>query len=216
MSSVPCSKSSLPAVFLPIASHGIRKCGRLSTGRLTTMATPELIFGRRAFLGAAIRRGRRSERYVLVSSPFRVDARLEGYDRFVGNQLWAFSAHEVRRWCLPSGSEACATAFRGALAIARYSVQPASCHLRERLKLLDESEPGLAVGHVERSIPTVQGSGSSVQAFGGTVGQWCVYRQDLFLDDQRMPFAVMLWKQAHAGIRLLDLMPGGEAWTVKR
>jgi hypothetical protein len=175
------------------------------------------ILGRRAFLGAAaVRRGWRSESYVLVSSGWRVDARLEWHDRFEGGLLWASSAHELRRWCLPSTSEACATAFRGALAIARFYVQPASDRLRERLKLLDESEPGLALRESERSITLVHGSGSSVQAFGGSAGQWCVYRQDLFIDEQHAPFVVMLWKQSHAGIRLLDLMPGGEAWTVKR
>lgn len=165
-----------------------------------------------------MRRGRRSESYVLVSSRWRVDVHLESRDRFAANHLWSFSAQEIRRWCLPPdpGSTACVSTFRGALAIAQFSVQPASGLLRERLKLLDESEPGLAVREFERSITLVQGSGSSVQVFGGVTGQWCVYRQDLFIDDQRAPFAVMLWKQAQAGIRLLDLMPGGEAWTIKR
>ncbi|MBL8227754.1 MAG: hypothetical protein JNL98_04730 [Bryobacterales bacterium] len=181
------------------------------------MQTAELTFGRRAFLGAAAAsQGKRSESYVFVSSGWRVGARLEWHDRFAGNHLWASSAHELRRLCLPSGSEACATSFRGALAIVRFSVQPATQRLRERLKLLDESEPGLAKGEFERSIALAQGSGSSIHAFDGPAGQWCVYRQDLFIDDQRVPFAVMFWKQAHAGIRLLDLMPGGEAWTVKR
>jgi len=171
------------------------------------------MFGRRAFLAAgAIPRATRSERYVLVSSSWRVEAHLEWHDRFEGSHVWAFGSHEMRGWRLNSDGNV----FRGALAIARFSVQPASGRLRERLRLLDESEPGLAPGALERSISLAQGSGSSVLAFSGAARQWCIYRQDLFIDDQHSPFAVMLWKQAHAGIRLLDLMPGGEAWTVKR
>jgi hypothetical protein len=176
-----------------------------------------LSLGRRAFLAAGvICKGRRSESYVFVSTGWRVDAQVELHDRFDGRQLWALDAHQLWRWCLPSGQGPCATSFQGAFAIARFSVQPAAERLRERLKLLDESEPGLALREVERSIPLVRGSGSSVHAFHGAVRKWCVYRQDVFIDDQRAPFVVILWKQALESIRLLHLMPGGEAWTVKR
>jgi hypothetical protein len=47
-------------------------------------------------------------------------------------------------------------------------------------------------------------------------GPWCLYRQDLFLEPERTPFLVVLWKHALSSIRLLDMIPGDQTWVVKK
>ena len=45
---------------------------------------------------------------------------------------------------------------------------------------------------------------------------WCLFRQDLYFDQQSEPFLVIHWKHTLSAIRVLDLVPGQDTRLAER
>ena len=140
-----------------------------------------------------------------------------------------------RNFCLSAaGVEGrnCLAGFRGSLAIARYRVRSwsrssAEPALREYVRTIDHDTRLPDRPPFERSIVLNKGVGSDLQAFGyesapedrplsSRHGPWYLYRQDVFLEPQSVPFLTLYWKHALAAIRVLDLIPGEQTWVEKK
>jgi hypothetical protein len=70
----------------------------------------------------------------------------------------------------------------------------------------------------EMAVQLVEGLGSDVRLFGcekGGAELWRISRQELYLDDEKSPFAVIHWRHSVEGIILIDIIPG-TGTTVKR
>ena len=132
-----------------------------------------------------------------------------------------------REVCLSLNADAgaCTESFVGALAVVRYLVRqtvgtksPAQS-IRERVTLIDQS-PGLPARLTfEMNVKLVNATGSDVQVFGydetplphkertaqraAARTAWRRFRQELYLDRDRDPFAVIEWLHTIRGIDLL-------------
>ena len=128
--------------------------------------------------------------------------------------------------CPPiSGASRCIDNFVGALTVVEFKVtrvadgKPASASIREIVTVVDQS-PGLPERPpYSMSISLINGSGSDLQAFGYDEGPlpasgraaereaaktaWRRYRQELYLDAGRQPFAVIEWHHTTARICIL-------------
>ncbi len=128
-------------------------------------------------------------------------------------------------FCLaPDGQEVtdCPQDFKGSLAIAHYQVHlngtsASEPCLREMVRDIDRSATVPARRPFERTIPLQQGIASDVQVFGysdssaalgSSAEVWWLARQDLYLDQQSVPFLVLHWRHQLDGIRVLDMLPG--------
>lgn len=63
----------------------------------------------------------------------------------------------------------------------------------------------------EMAVPLAEGYGSDVQLFGcpkGGTDLWRISRQELYLDDDLIPFAVIHWRHSVERIILIDILPG--------
>jgi hypothetical protein len=160
---------------------------------------------------------------------------IEFHDRHASRGFWFGDQMSNRSFCLSAGGEEgrnYVAAFHGSLAIVRYRVRPRSDPpaepvLREYVRTIDRDARLPDRPPFERSMVLKKGVGSDLQAFGyepapkdeplfDQHGPWYLYRQDLFLEPQRVPFLVVYWKHALASIRVLDLIPGDQTWVEKR
>ncbi|MGD0776206.1 MAG: hypothetical protein ABSC05_25600 [Candidatus Solibacter sp.] len=136
------------------------------------------------------------------------------------------------------GAPGCIENFVGALAAVKFMVTRARDHksptasIREVVTVVDQS-PGLP----ERppfttTVKLVSGLGSDLQVFGydesplplakraaeraAAKAAWRRYRQELFIDPDRQPFAVVWWRHTITGIRILrvDGNLGSDARTL--
>ncbi len=125
----------------------------------------------------------------------------------------------------------CMERFVGAVALVKFTVRrangktPRSAKLAERVTVLSQS-PGLPERppfSKERLV--VNGVGSDIQAFGydessvaerertvmreaARTSLWRIYRQELYLNEDRLPFATVEWKHTLDGITLLNVTAG--------
>jgi hypothetical protein len=132
-----------------------------------------------------------------------------------------------------AGGSGCVERFVGAVALVTFEVlrvedgKPVDASLREVVKLVEQS-PGMP----ERppfttTIRLKRGAGSDIQAFGydetplrpedraaerlAAQSTWRRYRQELYLDQDRQPFAVIEWLHTIAGIRIVKAS-APESW----
>ncbi|HKE29032.1 MAG TPA: hypothetical protein VKB88_42065 [Bryobacteraceae bacterium] len=125
------------------------------------------------------------------------------------------------------GISGCAENFVGAVAVVAFDVhrvadgKPAATSIREVVTVLEQS-PGLPDRPpFAMSIKLVDGIGSDLQAFGydespappaerpaereRAKAEWRHYRQELYIDKDRRPFAVVEWLHRTTGIRILRI-----------
>jgi hypothetical protein len=158
--------------------------------------------------------------YRLDTADYRIEMTVRFFPPYLGGRLVLYnSANPGKELCYSGNgdSSSCIERFVGALAAVTYRFQPlrksvpAATTFREVVKVLSQSK-----GLDERppyilERPLVQAVGSDIQAFGydeGAVAQparaavraesgarmWRVYRQELFLNGDREPFGVVVWK----------------------
>jgi hypothetical protein len=143
-----------------------------------------------------------------------------------------------RAFCLsPNGEDnsGCQAQFSGSLAIAHYHFRSRAhvqipLNLRERVLTIDHDGRMDPRPPFERLLAIQRGTVSDIQAFGynpnapdqrglGQPGSqsgssapppalWCLLRQDLFLNQQPVPFLIVHWKHTFGAITLLDVIPG--------
>jgi hypothetical protein len=137
------------------------------------------------------------------------------------------SANPGKEDCLPTatGAFGCIGSFVGALAVVKFAVnradngKPAAASIREVVTVVEQS-PGMAVRPpFTMSIKLAGGVGTDLQAFGydesplpevqraaereAAKKTWRRYRQELYLDKDRQPFAVVDWLHTTTRIRIL-------------
>ena len=197
---------------------------------------------RRRFIGGAavfasiVPAAAKDERgYRFRTADAEIEMTIEYHDGYASRGFWFGEQMSNRTYCLSAGGEQgrnCIAGFRGSLAIARYRVRPRSHTvaepvLREHVRTIDHDIRLPDRPPFERSIVLKKGIGSDLQAFGHEAaleyeplarghGPWYLYRQDLFLEPQRVPFLTVYWKHALASVRVLDLIPGDLTWVDKK
>lgn len=146
---------------------------------------------------------------------------VEFHDRYASPILGFQDRITNQHFCLSANgtSQRCVKDFVGAIAVARYRIRARSKDgqargLRERVRTIDQDERIDARPSFDRAIEFCDGVASDIQAFGYVADGapaddvWCLYRQDLFLDNETSPFLVVHWKHTLNSIRILDIVEG--------
>ena len=146
---------------------------------------------------------------------------------YEGKRLAVYSNRDPRKEiCLAGASDpsGCAENFVGAVAIALFTVtrvadgRPAAASIREVVTVLDQS-PGLPKRpQYAVTIKLNEGTGTDLQVFGydesplppakraaereTAKAAWRRYRQELYLDQNQQPFAVIEWLHTTTSIRV--------------
>lgn len=196
---------------------------------------------RRRFLGGAAafaslsRAAAKDARaYRFRTADAEIEMTIEFHDGYASQGFRLGEQASNRSYCLSARGEEgrnCMAGFRGSLAIARYHVRPRSNLrvepvLREYVRTIDHDARLPDRPPFERSIVLKKGIGSDLQAFGYDAvsedkalsnghGPWYLYRQDVYLGPQGVPFLTLYWKHALPAIRVLDLIPGDQTWVEK-
>jgi hypothetical protein len=166
--------------------------------------------------------------YLFATNEYEIRMTLEFYDRYIGDGLSFQERLSDRHFCLsPKGEENrnCVSNFKGSMAVARYKISSrvrseSSPCLREYVRSIDQSESVPVRPPFERVLETQHGLASDIQVFGyqnsssaqtarmsDSDDAWCLFRQDLYLQDKTVPFLVVHWKHTLTSIRVLDIIP---------
>ncbi|MGH9632606.1 MAG: M48 family metalloprotease [Bryobacteraceae bacterium] len=173
---------------------------------------------------------RRSKtRLTFLLEKFKLTMSVSFLPSFRGDRL-AFrrGAPDDPDLCFSAGSKLtakCPESFVGAVAVAEYSVRlrngrPArDFNLRERVTTLDQHPDFPKRDLFERTAPMVKGIISDIQAFGYDEDNipkadrpqqreaadkiWRVYRQELYANDDKTPFAIIEWRHTIRSITLV-------------
>jgi hypothetical protein len=171
----------------------------------------------------------RVEVYRLDTTDYRIQMSVRFDLPYMGRQLAFRSRANPKQLLCYSGngdSSTCLESFVGAVAVVTYRFQPrrkqiaAAATFRELVKVLAQSEGLDKRPTYVREERLVKGVGCDVQAFGydeSTVAEseraalraesrfrtWRLYRQELFLNGDSKPFAVLDWKHTLDRIDLL-------------
>jgi hypothetical protein len=147
---------------------------------------------------------------------------------YEGKRLSVYNAADpVKEDCLSAatGTSGCIDSFVGALAVVSFTVtktgfrKRAAGSVREMVTVVEQS-PGLpSRPPFSMTIKLTGGIGSDLQAFGydesplaataraaereAAKAAWRRYRQELYLDKDRQPFAVVEWLHTSTQIRIL-------------
>jgi hypothetical protein len=160
--------------------------------------------------------------YRLDTEDYRIEMTIRFLPPYLGRRLTLFNtANPGQPLCSPENvdSRSCVESvvrFVGSLAAVRYRFHPRLPHIsaaatcREVVKVLAQSEGLDARPAFTREQPLVRGMGSDIQAFGydeSDVAEpqraavraeraklWRVYRQELFVNRDKEPFAIVEWK----------------------
>ncbi len=171
--------------------------------------------------------------YEFTTEKYAIEMRVSFPAPYEGKRLALYRSADPRKEICPSISGAapgCVENFVGAVAVVEFTVariadhRPASASIREVVNLVDQS-PGLP----ERppyamSIALINGNGSDIQAFGydesplagaeraaerqSAKAAWRRLRQELYLDRDRQPFALLEWRHTTTGIYVLRVDVG--------
>jgi len=165
--------------------------------------------------------------YEFRTAKYNVEMRVSFPPPYVGKRLVAYrSTKPGEETCLSAdtGVPGCIEKFVGAVAEVAFTVtrtsggQPSGASIREVVTLLDQS-PGLpARPPFDMTIKLADGVGSDLQVFGydetplaeadreaqrkASRADWRRFRQELYMDKDRRPFAVIEWKHTTARIHL--------------
>jgi hypothetical protein len=141
-----------------------------------------------------------------------------------------------RAFCLSADGEEnrnCLSQFVGSMAIATYHFRPrnhggAPPRLREHVRTIDQDYRMDPRSPFERVLGVEKGFASDIQAFGynrdgspeavanaKSFTLWCLLHQDLYLNDQAVPFLIVHWKHTLEAISLVDVIPGDKTEWVK-
>jgi hypothetical protein len=178
---------------------------------------------------AARKAGNTETVYRFHASDCDIRMAVEFFDNYSSTGFWFKEQRDNRRFCLSGAGEenrSCLPNFVGAVAIARYHIQPLSrapktLALREHVRAIDQDSRLVTREPFERTINLENGVASDIQAFGyqadgssssqesdGPNGPWCLLRQDLYLEGQEAIVLVLHWKHTLNAIRLFDVIPG--------
>jgi hypothetical protein len=172
--------------------------------------------------------------YGFTTEEYAVEMRVGLSVPYEGNRLVLYGdADSGKAFCPPiaAGGSGCIENFVGALTVVEFKVtrvadgKPASASIREVVTVIDQS-PGLPERRpLGMRITLVNGSGSDMQVFGydesplpasGRVAEreaaktaWRRYRQELYLDADRQPFAVLEWQHTTRRICVLRVYGRG-------
>ena len=146
--------------------------------------------------------------------------RVNFLDPYLGERLVFYSSADPHRQICPpvegGTTGQCLDKFVGAVALVKYSVKlvnggkPGSVAIRERVMVAAQS-PGLAErAPFVMTLALIEGRGSDIQAFGydetalkgvahsrdreQAKAAWRFYKQELFVDKEKTPFALVEWK----------------------
>ena len=133
-----------------------------------------------------------------------------------------------RAFCLSAGgaqNRDCLNRFVGSMAIAHYNFRSrlnsgTPLHLRERVLTIDHDRRISPRAPFEKVMAVERAAVSDIQAFGynaddaeqtttdaNSLAVWCLVRQDLYLNEQAIPFLIVHWKHTLDSISLLDVIP---------
>jgi hypothetical protein len=166
--------------------------------------------------------------YGFSTTRYTIQMRVSFLPPYEGKRLVVYRNGDPGKEICPSiegGPPGCVENFVGAVAAVAFTVnriadgRPAGASIREVVTLVDQS-PGLPdrLPYV-MSVKLVNGSGSDLQAFGYdesplpapkrpaerevAKAAWRRYRQELYLDKDRRPFAVVEWLHTTTRIHIL-------------
>jgi hypothetical protein len=147
---------------------------------------------------------------------------------YEGRRLTVYSSrHPAKEVCLPAevGATGCVENFVGAFAAVTFTVtraadgKPAAASIREVVTVTDQSPMLPYRPPFTMSVKLVRGVGSDSQVFGYdesplplekraaerelTKAAWRRYRQELYMDKDQQPFAVIEWLHTITSIRIL-------------
>jgi hypothetical protein len=160
--------------------------------------------------------------YRFLTAHYKIEVGTEFHDRLIRSDFRFLERGRGEHFCLSGAGEKderCVTGFTGSLAIAHYRVEALSgiagvSALREYVRTIDQDERQPRRLPFDRTIQLQQGHASDIQVFGFTDGAatknepWYLFRQDLFIEDQRTPALILHWKHSLEAIRILDIIPG--------
>ena len=166
--------------------------------------------------------------YGLSTTKYTIQMRVSFPPPYEGNRLVVYRNGNPGEEICPSieaGPSGCVANFVGAVAAVAFTVtrvadgRPAGASIREVVMLVDQS-PGLPdrLPYV-MSVKLVNGRGSDLQAFGYDESPlplpkrpaerekartaWRRYRQELYVDKDRQPFAVVEWLHTMTRIHIV-------------
>jgi len=171
-------------------------------------------------------------KYSFVTRDYSIEMKIAFLDPYVGQRL-AFSSgvDPAKELCFSAGdgrTGACIERFVGAAAVVRYSVKlangrvPGLASIRERVTVSGQS-PGLPQrAPFSMTEKLAQGIGSDLQVFGYDEGPlkradriptrreaqamwWRLCRQELYVDEEMKPFAIVEWKHTVKGISIVQI-----------
>jgi hypothetical protein len=157
--------------------------------------------------------------YRFDTSKYRIEMTVGFYPPYLGRRLSFHNSREPDNEQCYSGSGdsvSCVAQFVGAVAVVTYRFQPQQSGVAqaatfwENVTVVSQSA-GLAIrAAYRREQRLARGVGSDIQAFGydesqvaqparaatrtGWRGLWRVYHQELFVNSESEPFAVVEWK----------------------
>lgn len=159
---------------------------------------------------------------------YRIEMTVEAHPPYLGRRLAFYSLTQPGKELCYSGngdSDSCMERFVGSVASVTYRFKPQrrevrqAATFREVVEMLAQA-PGLPGREPYlREQPLVRGVGSDIQVFGYDEREvaeqaraplrsewqrlWRVYRQELFVNGDREPFAVIEWKHTLERIEVL-------------
>jgi len=168
--------------------------------------------------------------YGFFTSKYVIEMRVSFPDRYEGKRLSVYrSSDPGKEVCLPAspGASGCLESFVGAAAVVEFTASrilgdgPAKGSIREVVTVVDQS-PGLPDRPpYSMNAKLVNGIASDVQAFGydesplpaaaraaereAAKAVWRRYRQELYLEKDKQPFAVVEWLHTTTRIRILKV-----------
>jgi hypothetical protein len=169
--------------------------------------------------------------YGFTTMQYTIEMRISFLDPYEGKRLVFYSSADPSKPICPSldGTPGkCIDRFLGAVAVVRYVVRlgnggvPERAAIREYVTVTAQS-PGLAErAPFSMTLLLVDGTGSDLQVFGYDEGPlkqvdrarsrmqrkptwWRLYRQELYLDQETAPFAIVEWKHTLNRISIVEI-----------
>jgi hypothetical protein len=176
--------------------------------------------------------------YEFRAGELRIALKVTYLEPFLGRRLAFTPANQPdKEICFSENGTpgACTEQFTGAVARVVYALQndkgkpPKKASLRESVAVLDQYEGLPNRLAFEKRASFVKGIVSDLQVFGYDESDvkptereavrteasvvWRVYRQELYLNDETRPFAVINWKHTITRISILSIS-AGQSWTL--
>jgi hypothetical protein len=170
------------------------------------------------------------QNHTFTTLDYRIHMEVRFHEPYLGKRLVFYdSANPTKEICVfPSGtSVVCPDLFVGAVAMVTFAVKRASgksvnrATIREAVTVLSQSPELPPRPPLEQSRPATRGVISDLQVFGydereipeeRRAGErkewsrlWRIYRQELYLNGDRDPFAVIQWRHTLDRIEIVDM-----------